>query len=287
MSVDFDVTNDLIGRQIGAESATDGDFELQIFPRPDEENHSSNDQLEKFFFEINISLGGDSIELDLSDDDYKFAFNRSLEELRGLSTRSIYESLGFLHLTPNVQIYRVHRAIDNVISVYRKRALFDSNNTGFDYFSQIAAGMIYPGAQPGGYMGIATYDFALQYEETLNRLFARELRWRFFPWNHTIVFDQVPRSTEMVVMRCAVLKNINELMQDHWSRLWLQKWTTAVLKSILGNKWGKFPQLPGAQGEVQINWQKFAQEAQVEMKELKEQIYRYEDGGTPPYPMMM
>lgn len=269
------------------EQATDGNFELQILPGVDTESRSTNDQQERFFKEVDIALGGDSIELDLSDDDYKFSFNRSMEEFRGLSTRSIYESYGFLQLKPNTQIYRLHRAIDNVINVYRKRALFDSNNTGFDYFSQIAAGMIYPGAQPGGYMGIATYDFALQYEETLNRLFARELRWTFRPEINSIVFLQVPRSDEMVVMRCAVLKNISELLTDHWARLWLQKYTIAMCKSILGNKWGKFAQLPGAQGGVQVNWQKFAQEAQLEIKELREQIYRLEDGGTPAYPQMM
>lgn len=269
------------------EMATDGDFELMILPGVDAENRGRNELLQKFFFEVNLSLGGESIDVDLSDDEYDFCFNRALEEFRGLSTRSVYESYAFLKLEPNVQIYRIHRAVDNIVALYRKRALFDSNNTGFDYFSQIAAGMIYPGSQPGGYLGIATYDFALQYEETLNRLFARDLRFTFRPEINTLVILQVPRSHEHAVCRCMVLKTIAELMGDHWARLWLQKYTIAMAKGILANKWGKFPQLPGAQGGVQINWQKYAQESVVEMKELREQIYRLEDGGTPPYPAMM
>ena len=44
-------------------------------------------------------------------------------------------------------------------------------------------------------------------------------------------------------------------------------------------------QLPGAQGGVQINWQKYQTESQLEIKELREQIYKLEDGGTPAYPM--
>lgn len=268
------------------EQATDGDFELQLKPGVDTENRSKNEQLEKFFMEANMALGGESIDIDLSDEEFSFAFNRAMDEFRGLSTRSVYESYAFLKLTPNVQIYRLHRAVDNIIALYRKRALFDSNNTGFDYFSQIAAGMIYPGSQPGGYLGIATYDFALQYEETLNRLFARDIRFTFRPEIHTLVLLQVPRADEFAVLRCMVLKSISELLSDHWARLWLQKWTIAMCKSMLANKWGKFPQLPGAQGGVQLNWQKYATEAATEMKELREQIYRLEDGGTPPYPMM-
>jgi hypothetical protein len=269
------------------EQATSGDFELQILPGVETETRAKNELLEKFFFEIDVLLGGESIDLDLSDNDYKLCFNRALEEFRGLSTRSIYESYGFLHLSPNVQIYRLHRAVDNVIQMYRKRALFDSNNTGFDYFAQIAAGMIYPGSQPGGYLGIATYDFALQYEETLNRLFARDIRYVFRPEINSIILLQVPRCDEMAVMRCAVLKTITELMNDHWSRLWLQKYTIAMCKSVLANKWGKFPQLPGAQGGVQINWQKFAQESIKEIEDLRKQIFHLEDGSTPPYPQLM
>jgi hypothetical protein len=269
------------------EPASSGDFELHIQPDVDKESLPKNQKLEEFFYGVNLHLGGDGIELDLSDNDYRFCFNRALFEFRGLSTRSIYESYGFLNTEPHVQTYRLHRAVDNVMMIYRKRALFDSNNTGFDYFSQIAAGMIYPGAQPGGYMGIATYDFALQYEETLNRLFAREVRFQYYDWNQTLYLQQVPRDREMYVLRCAVMKTIQELLDDHWAYLWLQKYTTALSKQILSNKWGKLAQLPGAQGGVQYNWQKMAQEALDEMKDCKQQIYNLEDGGTPAYPMMM
>jgi hypothetical protein len=270
-----------------AEPPSSGDFELAIQPDYDKESLAKNQKLEEFMYGINLHLGGDGVEINLTDNDYRFCFNRSMNEFRAISSRSIYESYGFLHLEPQVQVYRIHRAVDNIMALYRKRALFDSNNSGFDYFSQIAAGMIYPGSQPGGYMGIATYDFALQYEETLNRLFARDIRFQYYNWNQTLYLQQVPRDKEMIVMRCAVLKTINELLDDHWSFLWLQKYTTALAKQILANKWGKIPQLPGAQGGVQLNWQKMAQEAEAELKECKQSVFNLEDGGTPAYPMMM
>ncbi len=270
-----------------AESPTNADFELVIQPDYEKESLPKNQKLEEFFYGINLHLGGDGVDLDLSDNDFRFSFNRAIQEFRGLSTRSIYDSYGFLNLEPNTQVYRLHRAIDNVMAIHRKRALFDSNNTGFDYFSQIAAGMIYPGSQPGGYLGIATYDFALQYEETLTRLFARDIRFQYYSWNQTLYLQQVPRDYEMVVMRCAVMKTIQELLDDHWSFLWLQKYTTALSKQILANKWGKILQVPGAQGGVQLNWQKLVQEADAEIKECKQQIFNLEDGGTPPFPMVM
>lgn len=270
------------------QALTDGDFELPIMPGTEKESYEGNQRLEQFFYEINLSLGGDGIEIDLTDNDYRFCFNRSLEEFRGLSTRSVFQTIGFLQLKPSVQKYVLNRSIDHVAAVYRKRALFGPGSTGFDYFAQVAAGMIWPGGQSGGYMGIATYDFALQYEETLNRLFARDIRFEYRNNDHTLYLYQIPRAEEeMVIIRCSVLKTITELLSDHWARLWLQKYTTAMAKSILANKWGKFPQVPGAMGGVQINAQKLAQEAAGEMKELKDQIYRLEDGGTPAYPMMM
>jgi hypothetical protein len=270
------------------EPATSADFELVILPDYEKESLPKNQKLEEFFYGINLLLGGDGIEIDLSDNDYRFCFNRALNEFRAISTRSIYESYGFLQLSPNVQTYRLHRAIDNVIGMYRQRALFASNATGFDYFSQIAANTIYPGGHGGGYMGLATYDFALQYEETLNRLFARDIRFQYHNWNQTLFLQQVPHSAhETVVIRCAVMKTITELLDDHWSFLWLQKYSTALAKSILAAKWGKLMQLPGAQGGIQYNWQKLAQESTEEIKECKQAIYNLEDGGTPAYPAMM
>jgi hypothetical protein len=270
------------------EPASDGNFELPILPGAEKESFEGNKRLESFFYEVNLALGGDGIDIDLTDNDFRFCFNRSLGEFRGISTRSVFETIGFLELRPNVQSYHLHRAIDNVMGVMRQRALFGNNSTGFDYFSQVGAGMIYPGSQPGGYMGLATYDFALQYEETTNRLFARDIRFEYRNWDQTLFLYQVPHGTnELVILQCAVLKNIPELLSDHWSYLWLQKYTTAMAKSILANKWGKFPQLPGAQGGVQFNAQKLAEEANNEIKELREQVFRFEDGGTPAYPMMM
>jgi hypothetical protein len=270
------------------EQATGGDFDLQIKPGNDTETRAKNEALDQFFLEANMALGGSSIDIDLSDEEYSFCFNRALSVFRAMSSRSVYESYGFLHCEANVQIYRLHRAIDNVVQIYRKRALFASNNTGFDYFAQIAAGMIYPGSQPGGYLGIATYDFALQYEQTLNRLFARDMRFVFRPETNTITLLQVPHETgEMVVMRCMVLKTIQELLNDHWARLWLHRYTIAIAKQILSQKWGKYATLPGVQGGVQINWQKYAQESQTEIKELCESIFKLENGETPAYPQMM
>lgn len=269
------------------EPATNADFELIIQPDYDKESQPKNQKLTEFFYGINLHLGGDGIEIDITENDFRYCFNRALNEFRAISTRSIYESYGFLNMEPNTQVYRLHRAIDNVMQVHRKRALFGSGNTGFDYFAQVAAGMIYPGAQPGGYQGIATYDFAMQYEETLTRLFAQDIRFQYYNWNQTLYLQQVPHDREMVVLRCAVLKTIQELLDDHWSFNWLQKYTMALAKQILSNKWGKMAQIPGAQGGVQLNWQKMASEADNELKECKQSVYNLEDGGTPAYPMMM
>src|ERR1051326_5118811 len=90
-----------------ANRATDGEFELQIYPGGDVSDRDQNQLVECFFKEANIFLGGDSIELDLSDADYRTSFNRAIAEFRALSTRSGNESMGFLELSPNVQIYRI------------------------------------------------------------------------------------------------------------------------------------------------------------------------------------
>lgn len=264
----------------------DGDFWLETDPDVEGESREKNEKLDRFFNEINIILGGSSVQVELTEEDYAVAFNRALAEFRAISQRSIWEGFGFLKTKPNVQTYILHKAIDNVVQLWRKRALFAGANTGFDYFSQVAAGLIYPGSQPGGYQGIATYDFALQYEETLNRMFARDYQFRFRPENNTLFLLQVPRAEEEVVIECSVMKTVSELLTDHWAENWLLGYTTAYLKTILGAKRSKFGSAPGAQGGTQLDGATLKQEGVQEMKDLRQKIIDFEDGGVPGYPIL-
>lgn len=263
----------------------DNDFSLAVGPGSEGENNDRSSRLHSLFYTVNTLLGGNSVRVELTEDDYKVLFNRAIATFRSLSSRSIYQTYGFLNITANVQTYTLHEAVDNVTAIYRKRGLFNSGN-GFDYFSQVAATLIYPGSQPGGFMGVATYDFAMQYEETLNRLFARDIRFKFRPETHQIFLLQTPTGPETIAMECSVLKTVHELLADHWANNWLTLMTLAEAKLILGAKRGKFQSQPGAQGQSSLDGDRLLQEGAAEKKALEQAVQDFEDGGVPAFPVM-
>jgi len=264
-----------------------GVFTLALQPDQEGESLDKNGKLESLFRTVNSQLGGTSLIVELTDEDYRVCFNRSLSEFRAKSSRSVWEGYGFLELQNDVQAYTLHEAIDNVTKIYRKRALFGSSNGGFDYFAQVAAGLVYPGgSNAGGYQGIATYDFALQYEETLNRAFARDMQFRYRPETQTLYILQLPRGIEMVVLGCSVLKSIQELLSDHWAERWLTRWTLMEAMEILSMKRGKFSSLPGPQGGVQMNGAELSQKAEAMRVKLEDEIDNFQDGGSPAYPIL-
>lgn len=267
-------------------AGVNGDFWLNVEPDREKESVEKNRKLESLFYTVFTMLGGQKIRVELNDTDWNVCFNQALSVFRALSSRSVYEAHGFLKMKPNVQTYVVHEAIDNVVQVYRKRAIFGMG-AGFDYFAQVSANLVYPGYGPGGYMGIASYDLSMQYEETLARLFAREPQFSFRPENHTITFLSTQFGVdEIVVLRCYVLKTISELLADHWAELWLRKYTAAFAKTILGQMRSKFGNAPGAQGGLQLNGERMLEQGEKEIEALEKEIEDMKDGSAPAYPIL-
>jgi hypothetical protein len=88
------------------------------------------------------------------------------------------------------------------------------------------------------------------------------------------------------MLECTVLKSYDELLSDHFARKWLEDYTLAELKIILGRKYSKFASLPGAQGGVALSGDKLTQEAEQEIEKLERDILDFADGGDIPLPIM-
>lgn len=263
------------------------DFSIMVPPEESDNNGARTQQrLERLFRNVYISLGGSEIRVELLDEDYDFAWRRAVSTYRELSGNSVYKTFGFLKIERFKQIYTVHEMIDNVIMIYRTRGFF-ATGTSFDPFSTATANLLLRNARPeSGFMGVATFDFYLQYEETLGRIFAREIHFLFRPETHTIVLYQLPKSDEQIVLECMVLKSWDELLADHFAQLWLEKYTAAVVKSILARKYSKFQTLPSAQGGMALGGTELGSQAMEEMKTLEAEILNFWDSATIPLPIM-
>ena len=71
------------------------------------------------------------------------------------------------------------------------------------------------------------------------------------------------------------------LLSDPQVYPWLQEYSLAFCKSILGQARGKFASVAGPQGGSQLNGAALLQEANEEMTKLEEDLKRYVDGSQP------
>jgi hypothetical protein len=242
------------------------------------------------YYQCYIQLGGASIEVDLEDPDYAFAFDKAVSVYRSLSSRSIVQTYGFLELQPTQSVYVLNERIDVVQRIHRGRGVFGGVGAGVGSFESFGAAtantLLRGGMSPNAAtVNLATYDFLLQYEETLSRLFAREIHFVYRNETHTLILTQVPRYRETVAMRISVLKTMEELLKDHWAQDWLQKYTKAELKLILGEKYSLFSTMPGAQGGTVMKGEQLKQSGTEEKQLLEQDIGLYADSSDIPLPV--
>jgi hypothetical protein len=247
-------------------------------------------RLEKLYYDNYLMLGGSNIEVDLEDEDYDAAFRGATETYRMMSSGSVYKSYGVLQMDPGKNVYVIDERVDNVLKISRARGLFGGSASGsgaFESFGAATANILLNGGlgQNGAAFDLFSYDAVMQYQETLDRLFVREIHFVFRPETHTILVTQVPNTKENVVLTVYVLKSYEELLRDHFAYVWLKKYTMANLKTILGEKYRLFSTLPGAQGGTVMKGEAMAQEGAQERDRLEEDVLLYIDGHEVPQPI--
>ena len=246
--------------------------------------------LERLYYDNYIRLGGASIDVHLEDDDYSTGWRLAVDTYRQMGGGSVYKSWTALQLIPGVQQYVMDERVDNVIKVWRARGLFGGSAGGsgaFESFGAATANTLLRGGigQNGAAFDLVSYDLTLQYQETLDRLFVRELQFVFRTENNTIFLTQLPQQQEEVLIESMVLKSYIELLKDHFANRWLRDYHLAEMKIILGEKYRVFATIPGAQGGTTMKGEQLVSEGLAEKERLEDDLLLYVDGPMVPQPI--
>lgn len=245
-------------------------------------------KMERLFYHCNVRLGGTGIPVHLERDDYIFALESAVNMYRTRSSRSINQTFGFLELHEGQQVYQLNERVDVVKRICRSGGAFGGiGQIGqFEPFGAATANTILRGAAGGaGAIDLTTFDFLAQYQETLARIFAREINFSFRVEDSTLTIFQAPRAKECVLLELSVLKTMTELLCDHWAYDWLQKYTLAVSKTILGEKYSLFATIAGPQGGTVMKGEQLKQAGEQEMEKLEDELMEWGDSSDIPMPI--
>jgi hypothetical protein len=253
-------------------------------------NPETHRLLERMYHDNFIRLGGSSIDVHLEDDDYSTAWRMSVDCYRQMGSGSVYKAWTVLHVIPRVQEYIMDERVDNVIKIWRARGLFGGQSGGsgaFESFGAATANTLLRGGigQNGAAFDLVSYDLVLQYQETLDRLFAREYQFVFRTEANSLYLLQVPQAPEEILVESMVLKSYLELLKDHFAARWLRDYHLAEMKIILGEKYRVFATIPGAQGGTTMKGEQLVAEGIQDKQRLEDDLLLYVDGGMVPQPI--
>lgn len=240
--------------------------------------------LKNLFYSIYVELGGTSIERELNDDDYSVAFNNALQMYRARSRNSVQEGWILLKTVAGQQTYTVPEDVDNITSIRRLRFSVLQSGGTFDPFTQAFFNTALRGSSGNGSgSGLLSYQTISMYEKTVGRLFGEEVMFEHNTGTcEVFLWRKVAAADEIMGLQVSRVKDVETLLRDHQAYRWLKAFTKAGVKEILGEKYGKFKQYPGAQGGTSLRGDELISEGKQEKVDLEDELTKWGDGGYGP-----
>ncbi len=235
------------------------------------------------FDNVRLRLGSQIIDVELDNEHLEVGLENAINRYRQLSSNAVEESYGFLKLEKNRQDYFLDSNVLEVRQIFR-RTIGSTTGGGASNFEPFEAGyMNMYMLKAGSVGGLATYEMFSGYQETAARMFGGFINYVFDAVTKklTIVRKIDSDEGEDVLMWMYNQKPDENLIQHHMTKKWMEDFTLAMCKQILGESRSKFATIAGPQGGTTMNGSELKAEGQQEMADLVLQLHNYEDGGIP------
>jgi hypothetical protein len=239
-------------------------------------------QQEIFDF-VKNNLGDGMIDVELDPKHYETALQRAINRYRQRSSNAVEESYAFLTLVQDQNTYILPDEIINVREV--NRATVGSRNDGnggtlFEPFNLAYTNTYLLNVGATG--GLATYFAFANYQYMVGKMFGTFIQYHYDNATKALTITQRPRvDAETVLLHTDNYRPDITLFRDTYSKPWIQNYTLAVCKVMLGEARGKFSTINGPQGGTTLNGESLKSEGVQEMEKLDQEINLYSDGGTP------
>ena len=229
-----------------------------------------------------LMLGDEIVDVELSNSHYNMALDRALRVFRQRTDNSLEESYGFLTLVKEQQEYILDDNVIEVRQVFRRGigSGADGTSTQFEPFEAAYVNTYL--MQSGRMGGLATYEMFNQYQELSARMFGGYMNFTWEPSTKKLTLVRnVKGDGETLLLWLYNKKPDSTLLQDTHILPWMEKYTLATCKIMLGEARGKFSTIVGPGGGTTLNGDALKAEGQQMIDECMEEIRQYEVGNDP------
>lgn len=230
-------------------------------------------------------LGAPVNEIELDEQNIDFAIDQALMIVEDYAGRE-YFSYYVFYATPGKSIYELPPDVGYVRQVYYRED--STQNFGFqanDLNGAIPVEYFYPGGAYGSISGglidpiqpiwgrAGEWVLYKQYEQMYSRLSSAVGGWEFIGGQKHIKLYPIPYRSQKVI--------VHYLQQNKdWAKVTqaMQEGALAYAKEVLARIRGKYQNLPGPNGGIQLDWRELLQEAKEEkQKWMEDLIYKFGD----------
>jgi len=226
--------------------------------------------------DIQRMLGGSLIDVELNNEDYKFAIKKALEKYRSKSVNAIEESFLFIDFEPDKNTYKLPNEVVGVTAI-RRRTLGPIVGSGaeLDPFA-LSYSNLYLLAN--NKLGIATYEFFTQYIETVGKILGFYTNFKYNETTKELLIFQRPHGNETVLLEISNRRPDELIFADEFALPWIRDWALTEAQMILAHAYRKVGNIPGPNGGTSLPGEQLMSEAKEKQTELLDVIKNYGAG---------
>jgi len=218
-----------------------------------------------------LRLASGLIRVELKPEHENEALQLALDRYRQRASNSSIEQEIFIDFVTGQQEYKLPENVKFIRQIWRRGVSGTSTGTGAN-LDPFVMQQINTNLQLAGTGGLATYDFFMQYQEVVGRLFGRNIDWIFDKTSKVMTIIRNIVGTETVMVEVELERTDEDLILDPYAKLWLLNCTVAYMKLILGEAYQKFGNLAGPNGGVTLKGAELKTEAQAMLDKLDEEL---------------
>jgi len=223
-------------------------------------------------------LGGNLVDVELESSDYARAFDRAKRNFIQYGNNNLNLKFAKIDVQPNKTEYVLDASVDTVVRIIREDIGFYTN----DPFSRATMNDIFNGLQ-GGTGSLLNYELGLGLIERIQRMTAYDVDFTYSKRNNTLRILKQPKMSATWLVECYA--NLED--EEYREVLWVQEWSLAECKEILGHAYSKFQNIRSPSGETSLNGDQLLQEAQDMKQRLREEPQNFTDGDPVALPIMI
>jgi hypothetical protein len=250
---------------------------------PSSTQSTATEERNKVFDYCRKMLGDGMVEVELDPEHYEMGLDRALSRYRQRSSNAVEESYLFLELIQDTNEYRLPDEVITVRQVFRRaigsRSGIGAGGTLFEPFNLAYTNTyLMSGSMMGG---LATYDAFAGYQKLVGRMFGSYIEFLWKPTTHILNILQRPFAQgEQILVQSYNFRPDWVLLQDYQARYWLETYTLALCKQMLGQARSKFGSIAGPGSSITLNGTALLSEAKEELEKLDKELMDFTAGGS-------